>query len=108
MKIKIAIDGNLGRKRVKELTHLGYDIVVTAGLSECDLMWMHRAWAAGAVFVVSNDSDIPRIIEREGYPMCWIDYPNDNPLYKECLVKYVHQMIKFKLKMYKRVISEAI
>lgn len=107
MKLKIAIDTNLGKKRCGELIGLGYDVVTVAQSSEPDIDWVYRAFNSGARFIVSNDLDIPKLIEREGYPMVWINYPNDNPYFKEWLVEYIDQMIRFKLNVFKKIIEEA-
>lgn len=108
MKIKIAIDSVLGWKRCDQLEKLGYNIVVIAGEAESDSSWMKRASDAGATFVISNDSDIPRLIERESYPMVWVDFPTDREFDKSRLVIYVHKVIRFKLLMFEKILSEAV
>jgi hypothetical protein len=105
--IKIALDCNIGKKRKAELIGLGYDVVVVAQDAEEDELWLHRAFSGGARFVVSNDFDVPRLIEKEGYPMVWVNYPNDNAYFKEWLVQYIDQMIRFKLKVFKNILEEA-
>ena len=106
MKSKIALDCNIGKKRKAELEGLGYTVVVVASDGEKDELWLHRAFSEGARFVVSNDFDIPRTIEREGYPMVWINYPSDVPYFKEWLVEYIDQMIRFKLKFFAKILEE--
>lgn len=107
MKLRIALDTNVGKRRYEEFVELGYTVVVVAQESEPDEDWLQRAFVDGARFIVSNDVDVPKIIEREGYPMCWIKYPNDNPKYKDWLVQYVDQMIRFKLIVFKAILEEA-
>ena len=107
MSIKIAVDCNIGKRRKAELIELGYDVVVVAEDGEADSLWVYKAFDKGARFVISNDLDIPRILEREGYPMVWVNYPNDNAYFKEWLVQYVDQMIRFKLKTFAKIIEEA-
>lgn len=107
MKLKIALDTNVGKKRYEEFIGLGYDIVVVAEQAEKDCDWVARAHKAGARFLISNDVDIPKLIERTGYPMFWVNYPNDNPQFKEWLVEYCDQVIKFKLNVFKNVLKEA-
>jgi len=107
MSIKIALDANIGKKRCQDLTDLSYEVVTVAQEAEDDSEWVHKAFKAGARFVVSNDIDIPKIIERSGYPMIWVNYPNDNAYYKDWLVEYIDQAIRFKINFFKRIIEEA-
>jgi hypothetical protein len=107
MSIKIALDCNIGKKRKAELIDLGYDVVVVAEDGEADVLWVHRAFSGGARFVVSNDLDVPKILEREGYPMVWVNYPNDNAYFKDWLVQYIDQMVRFKLKIFQKIIEES-
>jgi hypothetical protein len=107
MSVKIALDGNIGKKRCNELIGLGYNVVTIAQTSEADEEWVYKAFNAGARFIVSNDFDIPKLIEKEGYPMVWINYPMDNLLYKDWLVQYLDQMIRFKINFFKRIVEEA-
>jgi len=76
--ITIALDVCVGRRRRERLEQMGYKIVVIAQPSEADKDWLNRAFAEGAFFVVSADLDIPKLIEREKYPMCWVEYPKDH------------------------------
>ena len=108
MKLKIALDTNVGKRRHEEFVDLGYDVVVVAQGSEPDIDWVQRAFMANARFIVSNDVDIPKILERQGYPMVWVNYPNDNPYFKSWLVEYVDQAIKFKLNLFKRILEESV
>jgi len=105
VKIRIALDQSIGAKRKKQLNDLGYEVVVTADHAETDESWMNRAFAAGAVFAVSPDLDIPRIIENQRYPMAWINYPLDNQDFKNDLVKFIHESIQFKVKVYREMIA---
>lgn len=73
-RIKIAIDESIGSSLCRKLEEKGYKVVVRAGHAETDDSWMKRALAKGALFIVSPDLDIPSMIEKEGYPMVWIDY----------------------------------
>jgi hypothetical protein len=107
MKIKIAVDSNIGNKRIHDLSNIGYEVVVVAKPAEKDVDWMERANKAEARFIISNDSDVPRLIENRFYAMMWVNYPGDNPLYKESLVKYIDQMIKYKLQICKLLFLEA-
>lgn len=106
MRVKIALDTNVGKRRYDELVGLGYIIVCVAQEAETDKDWMYRAFNNGARFVISNDLDVPKLIETEGYPMCWINYPNDNPKYKNWLVQYCDQVIRFKLKVFENILGE--
>lgn len=101
--MRIAIDVTVGRIRANALKALGYKIVTVARHSETDKSWVNRAFAEGAFFVISPDMDIPKIIEREGYPMCWVEYPNDNPEVKNDLVGYLDKVMKRKLEVFKTV-----
>jgi|ERR1035437_805954 hypothetical protein len=107
MSIKIALDCNIGKRRKAELEGLGYNVVVVANDAEEDALWLHRAFSNGSRFVISNDLDVPKILEREGYPMVWVNYPNDNAYFKDWLVQYIDQMIRFKLKTFAKIIEEA-
>jgi hypothetical protein len=73
-KIKVAIDESIGAALAKKIEVRGYQIVCRAGHAETDESWMKRALAAGAVFIISPDLDIPSMIERENLPMVWIDF----------------------------------
>lgn len=53
----IAVDVCVGRRGVAMLRAAGYD-VIEAQHAESDREWFARALAAGAVLVVSGDSDI--------------------------------------------------
>lgn len=106
MKIKIALDCNIGKKRYQEFIDLGYAVVSIAKEGEPDDQWVGRAFNAGARFVISNDGDVPKIIEVKGYPMIWIDFPTDGPLRQKLLVDYVDQMINFKLKVFHKILEE--
>ncbi len=99
--INVALDQCIGWKRIRALKELGYNIVAMAEDAEPDKVWMNRAFANGALFVISPDLDIPNIIEREQYPMIWIDYPHYNKDLKGDLVSYVDKKIKFKLDFFR-------
>lgn len=72
--IKIAIDQSISYHKANGLRALGYEIVCQARDAEPDHSWMRRAYSKGALFVVSPDLDIPNTIEKQNYPMVWIDY----------------------------------
>lgn len=110
-KIKIAIDESVGVAMAKRIKSKGYEIVCKAGNAEPDDVWMKRALAAGAMFIVSPDLDIPSMIERENYPMVWIDFlfasqldPDINTRAREVKrdlwAKYVCDRIQAKLKFF--------
>ena len=101
MSIKIALDESIGAVRVLQLINMGYTVVYKAGHGETDDSWMKKAHERGALFVVSADLDIPRIIEKESYPMFWIWYPADKTSFPKDLVRYIDEKIKAKLIMYK-------
>lgn len=100
--IKIALDESIGFRKTNSLKNMGYDVVCIARHAEKDVDWLNRAFANGALFVVSPDLDIPNYIERENYPMIWIDYLHvpDSKTGKEW-AKYVDGRIKFKMKFLK-------
>lgn len=105
-KIRIALDQSVGRRRALDLIHIGYEVVVVARASETDESWVNRAFAAGAQFAISPDLDIPRVIENRSYPMTWINYPSDQPEHKEDLVGYIDKRIKFKMALFKDMVTE--
>lgn len=101
-KIRIALDESIGFAKTNRLRNFGYDIVCIAHHAEKDVSWLNRAFANGALFVVSPDLDIPNLIEKENYPMIWIDYlhvPEEKG--GKQWAEYVHKRIKFKLKFLK-------
>jgi hypothetical protein len=98
--INIALDQSVGKIRAKELEKLGYNVVCIAEHGESDVDWMNRAFINHALFVVSPDMDIPKLIEKEGYPMVWINYPSDVPELKDNLVQYIHNRINIKRYMF--------
>lgn len=104
--INIALDVGVGRKRAKQLEEMGYKVVCVANHGEPDEQWMDRAFTSNALFVISPDFDIPRIIEKEGYPMSWIDFPSNTPELKFSLVDYINNRISLKLRMFKMVGGE--
>lgn len=106
MKVRIALDQSVGRRRAIDLVNMGYVVVVVAKASETDESWVNRAFAEGAQFAISPDLDIPRLIEKQSYPMTWINYPSDDEAHKNDLVKYIDQRIKFKMDMFKSMVSE--
>lgn len=73
-KVRIALDESIGFAKTQQIKGYGYEIVCIARHAEKDVSWLNRAFAAGALFVVSPDLDIPNLIEKENYPMIWIDY----------------------------------
>jgi hypothetical protein len=101
--VNIAIDQCIGIKRMKQLQSLGYNVVTRAESSEKDSSWMNRAFANGALFVISADMDIPKIIEVEKYPMIWIDCPHHNKNLGCDVITYIDNMIKFKLQFFRDV-----
>ena len=107
MKIKIALDQGVGKRKEEKLRQLGYDIVCVANHGEPDDSWMHRAFRNGANFVISPDMDIPKMIEVEKYPMFWVNYPSDDVALKKDLVLYVDKTIKFKMKALYKIINNS-
>jgi len=104
--INIALDVCVGRKRRERLEQMGYKIVVIAQPSEADKDWLNRAFAEGAFFVVSADLDIPKLIEREKYPMCWVEYPNEvAEQYKDQMVEHIDSTIKRKTEVFKQFVE---
>lgn len=99
-KIKIAIDVPVGRKRRDKLIRMGYDVVCEAKPKETDDSWLNRAFVNGAIFAVSADSDVPRLIERNLYPMTWILYPLDFGIPQSEMVSHVDKAIKHKIRMF--------
>lgn len=99
MEIAIALDVCVGKKRTERLKTLGYKVVCIARDAETDASWVNRAFSAGAFFVISADMDIPKIVEREGYPMCWVEYPSDVRDGRD-LVSYIDKAMKMKLQMF--------
>lgn len=98
-KIRIALDESVGFTKTNSLKDMGYEIVCIAKPAEDDIVWLNRAFAAGALFVISPDLDIPNLIEKENYPMIWIDYlhiPNEKG--KKHWAQYVDGRIKSKIK----------
>lgn len=100
-RIKIAVDVCVGRNKMAELTMRGYEVVVSARESESDESWLNRALTNGAKFAISQDADVPRLIERRKMAMVWIDYPIDLPEHKPDMIGYIESMIKFKMKLFK-------
>lgn len=98
-RIKIALDESIGFKKTDRLRNMGYEVVAIARHAEKDVDWLNRAFANGALFVVSPDLDIPNLIERESYPMIWIDYLHipDSKGGKDW-AQYVQERIKFKIR----------
>jgi len=103
MNVAIGLDVCVGRARANALKKLGYKIAYVAQPRETDVSWVNKAFANGALFVISADLDVPKIIEREAYPMVWVEYPNDNPAVKDDLVSYLDKTIKNKLRLFKTV-----
>lgn len=106
MKIRIALDQSIGRRRAIDLVNLGYHVVVVAKPSETDESWVNRAFSEGAQFAISPDLDIPRLIENRKYPMVWINYPSDQDEFRNDLVKYVDSMVKFKLGVFRDMVAD--
>lgn len=111
--IKIAIDESVGLAMAKRIKAKGYEIVCKAGNAEPDDVWMKRAFANGALFIVSPDLDIPSMIERENLPMVWIDFlfaSQVDPLIntrtrevkRDLWAQYVHDRIQAKMKFYRK------
>jgi hypothetical protein len=101
-KVRIALDESIGFAKTNSLKNMGYDIVAIARHAEKDVDWLNRAFANGALFVVSPDLDIPNLIEKENYPMIWIDYlhiPKEKG--EKHWAQYVDKRIKFKIKFLK-------
>lgn len=105
MNVNIALDQCVGYKRAEQLRQLGYNVVCMANQGESDQDWMKRAHEKKALFAISADSDIPKIIEKQTYPMCWIIYPIDDMELKKDLIGYVDRMIKFKILFYSQTIQ---
>jgi hypothetical protein len=99
-KINLAIDIQIGGKRKKLLESMGYNVVYSAGHKESDEDWLNRAFSEGAHFCISNDADIPRLIEKHKYPMVWIDYPYMT-IPSDELVQNIDESIRFKLRLFK-------
>lgn len=106
MSIRIALDQAVGRRRAEELINMGYHVTVMAKGSETDGSWLNRAFTSGASFAISPDLDIPRLIEKNSYPMVWISYPCDMPEHRGNEVKYIDETIKFKMKFFRDIIGE--
>lgn len=96
-KIKIAIDVTVGKKNANYLKSIGYEIVCVAKMAEEDEVWLAKAYINGALFIISPDVDIPRIIERKKYPMMWVEYPQNIKDIKEELIEVVRRSIEFKM-----------
>ena len=95
-KIRIAIDANAGKKLVDELSKK-YEVVCVAGSGEKDHEWLNRAFALGAKYVISNDKDIPYLLETEGYvKMRWVLLPIQNPEWKGRYAQFVERSIELK------------
>lgn len=105
MKIKIALDENIGRRRAEKLSKMGYEIVCFAGQAETDESWMARANEEGAQFAISADLDIPRVIERFGYPMFWVWFEH-TPNGETNLVDHIDKSIKLKMDQMKKMFGE--
>lgn len=101
MKPAIALDVGVGYRRKKELESLGYKVVVVARDSETDDSWLNRSFVEGAKFVISADLDIPKLVEINGYPMVWINYPSNEPGMADLLVKYIDDTIAMKLRLFR-------
>jgi hypothetical protein len=102
-RICIALDESVGFAKTEQLKRMGYNVVAIARHAEKDVDWLNRAFANGALFVVSPDLDIPNLIERENYPMIWIDYlhvPKEAVGVKHW-AQYVDKRIKAKIKFLK-------
>jgi hypothetical protein len=103
MKIRLAVDVTIGKKRRKELMERGYIIAYVAKAAEPDQEWLKAAHENHAVFVISADLDIPKIIEREKYPMFWVNFPIHDGFVNDYLVEYVDNAIKTKLRQIKEM-----
>lgn len=106
MKIRIALDQSVGRRRAIELVDIGYLVVAIARHGESDESWMNRAFAEGAQFAISPDLDIPRLIEKHEYPMAWINYPSDDDAHKGDLVGYIDRRVKSKMDLFRDMVAE--
>lgn len=115
--IKIALDESVGNAMAKQIEAKGYRIVCRAASAEPDHVWMKRALEKDALFIISPDLDIPSLIEKENYPMIWIDFlfaGNVNPtigmqtreVKRSLWVQYVHDRIQAKLKFFNQKFGE--
>lgn len=68
---RMAFDENIGDKEIGQYARAGAVIVYVSPAGTDDETWLQDAWAAGADVVVSNDSDIGNIIQKENYDMTW-------------------------------------
>jgi hypothetical protein len=111
--IRVALDESVGNAMARRIEELGYKIVCRAGPAELDTVWLKRALDQRALFIVSPDLDIPSLIEKENYPMIWIDFlfaSNVNPtiqtqtrdVKRGIWVQYVHDRIQAKLKFFNK------
>lgn len=118
-KIKVAVDESIGKDMASRIRAFGYEIVCVAGHAEPDNVWMKRAKDKGALFIISPDLDIPSIIERENYPMVWIDFLFAKEVYptidqelrdekRKMWSQYVHDRIQAKTKFLNSVFRERV
>src|ERR1035437_474583 len=108
MRINIAVDQAVSKKRVEKLKELGYNVVCRANHGEADQDWMKRANKLNALFAISPDADIPRLIEIKAYRMGWINWPQDQVINDRTLdlVAYVDRAIRLKMQFYSEVAQE--
>ena len=107
--VRIALDESVGQAKYIQLKNMGYEVVCIAKHAEMDVDWLNRAFTNGALFVVSPDLDIPNLIEKENYPMIWIDYlhvPKEKNGGKSW-AQYVDQRIKAKLAFFKNQFGDS-
>lgn len=105
MKIKIAVE-HISNEDVKRLEKRGYEVVVRAEISEPDDWFLRRALNKKALFVISNDADIPRIIENKKYPMIWVDRPRISTSDDQyAVVNVLEHSMKQKIKFIKKLVE---
>lgn len=74
--MKIAVDVSFPIGKSKDMAKYGYQVVTQARHAEPDEDWVCRALAQGAEVFISQDLDIPVILERlEVYDTVWMSVP---------------------------------
>lgn len=62
--MKLALDVNISNRDIGELAREGYVIVCVAKRGEEDQLWLERALAEDVDVIISQDLDIPNLLDR--------------------------------------------
>ena len=79
MIIKIACDNNVGNRHVEALEKQGFNTVVRA-YDRDDILWVDEALDLKVQVIISNDLDVPNILDRYRSKVYWIQWDSQKPL----------------------------